>query len=81
MYLHIGSGLVLNSDDIIAIFNINYIKKTKEYDKLYNKFLEEKRIIDISKGKEKSFILVNKDNDIKAYISNINANTIGKRQN
>ena len=80
MYLHIGKGLILNDDDIIAIFNIDYIKNTKDYKKFYQKLLEENNIVDISKGKEKSLILVNKNNVKKAYISNINSNTIGKRK-
>lgn len=80
MYLHIGKGLILNDDDIIAIFNIDYIKNTKDYKKFYQKLLEENNIVDISNGKEKSLILVNQDNVRKAYISNIKSNTIGKRK-
>ena len=80
MYLHIGKGLVLNSDDIIAILSIDYIKNTKEYKKFYQKLFEEEKIINIADGNEKSLILVNKNNEIKAYISNINSNTIGKRK-
>ena len=80
MYLHIGNGLVLNSNDIIAIFNIDYIKNTKEYKKFYQKLLEKNSIEDISNGNEKTLILVNKNNTEKAYISNINSNTIGKRK-
>ncbi len=80
MYLHIGKGLILNDDDIIAIFNIDYIKNTKDYKKFYQKLLEENNIVDISNGKEKSLILVNQDNVRKVYISNIKSNTIGKRK-
>lgn len=80
MYLHIGKGLCLNEKDIIAIFNIDYIKNTKDYKKFYQKLLEEDNIINISNKNEKSLILVNKNNNIKAYISNINSNTIGKRK-
>ena len=50
MYLHIGNGLVLNDKDIIAIFNIDYIKNTKDYKKFYEQLLEENRIVDISKN-------------------------------
>ena len=80
MYLHIGNGLVLNYKDIIAIFNIDYIKNTKDYKKFYKQLLEENRIVDISKNNPKSMILANKNQMIKAYISNINSNTIGKRK-
>lgn len=80
MYLHIGSGLVLNDNDIIAIFNIDYIKNTKEYKSFYQKLFDEKSIVDISCGKQKSLILVNKNDKIQAYVSNIGSNTIGKRK-
>ena len=80
MYLHIGKGLVLNSNDIIAILNIDYIKNTKDYKKFYQKLLEENNIVNISNGNEKTLILVNKKDCVKAYISNINSNTIGKRK-
>ena len=80
MYLHIGKGLVLNDDDIIAILNIDYIKNTKEYKNFYQKLLEENRMSDISCGNPKSLILLQRNNEIKAYISNIHSNTIGKRK-
>ena len=80
MYLHIGKNLTINSEDIIAVFNIDYIKNTKEYKKFYQNLLEEQSIKDISNGNEKSLVLVKKNKKIKAYISNINSNTIGKRK-
>lgn len=80
MYLHIGKGLVLNGNDIIAIFSIDYIKNTKDYKKFYQKLLDEGNVEDISNGNAKSLILVNKNGGTKAYISNINSNTIGKRK-
>ena len=30
MYLHIGKEYVINNNDIIGIFNLDYIKNTKE---------------------------------------------------
>ena len=80
MYLHIGNGLCLNKKEIIAIFNIDYIKNTKDYKNFYQKNFDENNIIDISNGNAKSLILINKNNVTKAYISNINSNTIGKRK-
>lgn len=80
MYVHIGKGLVINGNDIIAIFSIDYIKNTKDYKKFYEKLLEDGNIEDISNGNAKSLILVNKNGRTKAYISNINSGTIGKRK-
>lgn len=80
MYLHIGKGLWIEKEDIIAIFNIDYIKNTKDYKKFYQKLLEEDKIINIASSKERSFVLVNKDNEVKAYVSSIHSKTIGKRK-
>lgn len=80
MYLHIGNGMCLKEKNIIAILDIDYIKNTKEYKKFYERLLEEKKVIDISKENKKSLILVKENGIEKAYISNINANTIGKRK-
>ncbi len=80
MYLHVGNGLSINEEDIIAIFNIDYIKNTKENQKFYDKLLEENEIVDISNGNEKTLILANKKNKMKAYISNISSGTIRKRK-
>lgn len=80
MYLHIGKGLSINDNDIIAILNIDKIKNTKDYQKFYQKLLEENKVINISEKKEKTLLLVQKGSDPKAYISNINSSTIGKRK-
>ena len=80
MYLHIGKNIVINENDIIAIFNMNYIKNTKMYKNLLEKLSEQKKIINISNGKEKTLILVDSDNCEKAYITNINSSTIGRRK-
>ena len=80
MYVHIGNGLCLNESNIIAILNIDDIKNRKEYKSFYEKLLLEGKIIDISNGNAKSFILIEKQDGFKGYISNINAGTIWKRK-
>ena len=80
MYLHIGKDYVINNKDIIGIFNLDYIKNTKEYKALYNNLLENKNIINITNNQCKTFILTQKDKITKGYFTNIGANTIGKRR-
>lgn len=80
MYLHIGKDFVINKKDIIAILNIEYIKNTKEYKSMYKSLEESKCIINVAENQAKTFILVEKDKKIKGYITNIGANTIGKRK-
>ena len=75
-----GSGYSVNEKNIIAILNIDYVKNTKDNQKFYDKLLEENEVVDISNGNEKALILTSKKEKIKAYISNISANTISKRK-
>lgn len=80
MYVHVGNGLSINDSEIIAIFNIDSVKNTEEYQIFYQQLLENKEIKDISNGNAKSLIVTNKNNEMKAYISNIHSNTIQKRK-
>lgn len=79
MYLHIGKDFIINKKNIIAIFNIDYVKNTKEYKAMYKQLEENNDIIVISEKKEVSFILTEENNTKKAYITNIGVNTIAKR--
>ncbi len=79
MYLNIGKEYIIKSKNIIGIFNIDYIKNTKEFKSMYKSLDEEKNIIKATDGKEKTFILVEKDRNKKGYITNIGVNTIAKR--
>jgi hypothetical protein len=81
MYLHIGKEYVINNNDIIGIFNLDYIKNTKEYKKMYEEMESNKKIVNVSNGQAiKSFILTEKDNVKRGYLTNIGTNTILKRK-
>lgn len=79
MYLHIGKDYILNNNDIIGIFDINTLKKSNSYDYILENLSG--KITDISGGKPKSLILINKNNKTNGYISNILSSTIGNRVN
>ena len=79
MYLHIGKDIVINDKEIISILNLNYVKNTKTYKKMYENLEEKKAIINIADNKEKTFILTKEKSVEKAYISNISVNTLIKR--
>ncbi len=80
MYLHIGKDFVIKKKDIIGIFNIEYIKNTKEYKSMYLNLEEKKNLINVSEKQDKTFILLENNKKIKGYITNIGSNTIGKRK-
>ena len=62
MYIHIGKDFIINSKYIIAIFNIDYVKNTKEYKAMYKSLEEAGNIIVVSDKKEMSFILTEENN-------------------
>lgn len=77
MYLlHIGKDIVIDENEIIGIFDLEGLKKTK----VGKEFLEnmKENLIKIEE-KEKSLILIKKNERIKGYISNILSVTLEKR--
>ena len=81
MYLHIGKDVIIKNDTIIGIFDLEYIKNTQEYKKMYDELNEKGNIINIADDSKKTFILVEESGVRKAYITNISSSTIGKRKN
>ena len=79
MYLHIGKDYIVKSNEIIGIFNIDYVKNTKEYKSMYNALEESGNLIKVSDSKAKACILTENQGKRKAYITNIGVNTISKR--
>ena len=79
MYLHIGKDCIINSKNIIGIFNIEYVKNTKEYKNLYKSMEDSQNINFVTDKKAKSFILTKEKGNEKAYITNIGVYTIAKR--
>ena len=79
MYLQIGKDCIINSNDIIAILSIDYVKNTKEFKNLYQRLEEENNIIVASEKKAMTLILTEKNKSQKAYITNLGVSTIAKR--
>lgn len=79
MYLHIGKDIIVDSKNIVGIFNIEYIGNTKEYKNLCKRLEGENKIVRISENKEKSLIITRDKNKELAYFTNIGVYTIAKR--
>lgn len=72
MYIHIGNNYMIEEKKIIGIFNLKNCDNIK-------KMVTNDNIIDISKGKQKAFVLIKDKEMLKGYISNISATTLAKR--
>ena len=81
MYVHIGKDVVINSDDIIAILDIESLEKKKNLEEVLQNLKISDNIIDVSERNKKSLIVLEKNNKVLGYITNISSNTIAKRAN
>ena len=77
MYLHIGQEVILNVKDIIGIFNLLEVEDKEKVEKMKQAF----NVIDVSFGRKKSLILVEKNKEKIGYFSNISSATLAKRIN
>ncbi|MBO5211175.1 MAG: DUF370 domain-containing protein [Clostridia bacterium] len=79
MYIHLGNEMVVSEKDIVGIFDL----ETTTISKHSRKFLEiaekQKQVINVSYELPKSFIITNKNNENKVYISQISTGTLQKR--
>ena len=79
MYLHLGQDVVVNSDDVSGIFdmeNTSTSRFTKEFLRQANK---EIKVVTVSYEMPKSYILCGRDGDLTLYISQISPATLRKR--
>ena len=79
MYVHIGKDVVINSDDIITILDIESLEKKKNLEEVLQNLKISDNIIDVSEGNKKSLIILEKNDKIFGYITNISSSTIAKR--
>ena len=56
MFINISKDTIIRTKDIIGIFNLDYIRNTKEYRNFLSNMTDNKEIVKISE-QEKTFIL------------------------
>ena len=78
MFVHIGNNIIINSNTILGIYNIDSLRENNKYQEIINDLIGKDNITDISNNKQKSLIIV-KDEIIKGFITNISSVTIAKR--
>ena len=79
MYVHIGKDAVINSDNIIAILDIESLEKKKNLQEVLQNLKISDKIIDVSEENKKSLIIIQKNNETFGYITNISTTTLAKR--
>ena len=79
MYVHIGKDSIIKSEEIIAILDIESLQKKKNLEEVLQNLKISDNIIDVSEGNKKSLIILEKNDKIFGYITNISSSTIAKR--
>ena len=79
MYVHIGKDVVINSNNIIYILDIESLEKNKKLENVLQNLKISDNIIDVSDNNKKSLIILEKNNKIMGYITNISSSTLAKR--
>ena len=79
MFLHLGNNVLVNSKDVIGIFDIDNVTVTKNSREFLNTAEKNGEVINVTYELPKSFILTNKNKENKLYISQLSVSTLKKR--
>ncbi len=80
MYIHLGGNISIDNKYIVACFDIDKTTISKATRKFLKKAEENHETVYINMNElPKSFILTNKNGKNKVYLSNLNVQTIIKR--
>ncbi|MBR6693477.1 MAG: DUF370 domain-containing protein [Clostridia bacterium] len=79
MYLHVGKDIILKSDDIVGIFDLDTATVGKSTRNYLAKSEKRGEVINVTSELPKSFIVCQKGEEKKVYISQISTATLEKR--
>ena len=79
MFIHLGNDILINSRDIVGIFDIENTTTGKNTSRLLENATREKRVITVSYEMPKSFVVCIEKGREVVYISQISAATLKKR--
>lgn len=79
MLIHLGNDVVVNSKNIVGIFDIENTTTGKNTSKILENATKENRVVTVSFEMPKSFIVCIENGIEKIYISQISVSTLRKR--
>ncbi len=80
MYLHIGNEVIINTSDLVGIFDIEKASTSKHTREFINYASKMKRVRYVSLEMPKSFVVcLDKDLTEIIYVTNISCQTLRKR--
>ncbi len=79
MYIHLGNNVMLPTNEIIGIFDLENSSVSKRTRDFLTKAEKEGRVITVSYDLPRSFVVAGKRGDVKVYISQISSSTLRRR--
>jgi len=79
MYVHIGKDSVINSKDIIGVFDIENTSISKKTIEFLNFSEKNKKVINVCSDIPKTFIVTNNNYKSNIYITQVSSSTVKKR--
>ncbi len=79
MYLHLGGNTVVNSRDIIGIFDLDTVTVTKLGRDYINRASKSGKVVNVTYELPKSFVLTIENGEEKLYVSQLAPSTLLKR--
>ena len=81
MYLHLGSGALVEKKSIIGIFDLDITSQSHLTRKYLNIADKSGQVINVAEDIPKSFVVCNDSGGMKIYLSQMSTQTLLKRNN
>ena len=81
MYLHLGKNTTVDTDDIIAIFDMDNMTIAKHSREFLRRAEENGAVVTVAEDVPKSVVLCRENHSNKVYITNISSKALAGRAN
>ncbi len=79
MYIHLGNNIMLPTNEIVGIFDLENSTISKRTRDFLKKAEKNGKVITVSYDLPRSFVVAEKNGEIKIYISQISSSTLRRR--
>ena len=79
MYLHLGSGAMVRSDSVVAVFDLDITSQSYITRKYLSNAEKRGQVINVAEDIPKSFVVCEDGEGMRVYLSQMSAQTLLKR--
>ncbi len=80
MYLHLGNDVVINTEKIVAMFDIDAVTVSKKTRDFLAEAQRKGEVINVSYELPKSFVVCSEKGKTSVYISQLSTKTLSRRR-